>query len=147
METPLLGCKLARRGCSGETCPRGKLDTEQPKGEGGFVLALGILQLVRNQQHRQVKGCFTHYPNAIKVAGFALRACLLPSFRLLSALSLSPPQLYNVGVGWRSWESGIPCSPRSSQGNSSLVVSSLGPPQLLWGRGGKEVLEKPLDQS
>lgn len=93
-----------------------------------------------------MKGCFTHYPNAIKVTGFAFQACLLPLFRLLSTPPpLSPRQLYNVGVGWRSWESGIPCSPRSSQGNSSLVVSSLGPPWLLWGRGRKDVLEKPLD--
>lgn len=77
-----------------------------------------------------------------------LRPPSLPAALLQAPFcSRSLSRLYNVGVGRRSWESGIPCSPRSSQGKSSLAVSSLGPPRLLWGRGGKEVLEKALARS
>lgn len=124
------------------------MDTEQPKGEGGFVLVLDILQLVRNQAAAPAGERMLH-PLSQCYQSHGLRLPSLPAALVQAPFhsppSLSPRQLYNVGVGWRSWESGIPCSPRSSQGNSSLVVSSLGPPWLLWGRGRKDVLEKPLD--
>jgi len=91
--------------------------SHQKVREGVFWLWASCSRWGTRQQLRQVNGCFTrrhlHPPS--------------PPAALIQAPFLSLSQLYNVGVGWRSWESSIPCSPRS------LVASSPGPPQLLHG--------------
>lgn len=107
-----MGASLLEEDAQGT--PRGKLDTDQPKGEGGFVLALGILQLVRNQAAAPA-GERMLRPLSRRYQSRRLRPPSLPAALVQAPFhSFSLSRLYNVGVGWRSWESGIPCSLRSS---------------------------------